>query len=223
MEEYQAYVAAANESKQATEDFANSLSTTLAEAAESTSEAIDNSVMDPSKYAAGLEARVKAAQDYQANVQSIGEQLPGDLFDFVREQGPGFSEEIATYLSASPEQKARIEAGWKIAAQVEGDTKDLDAKTSAKGRERKKGPTSEIKGDTKDVDQKVKQKSEQKAKGPTSQIRADDSDVDKALKRLREKIAKGPTVQLRVDQSAVDSALTTLSRRVVTVQVKAVP
>lgn len=222
VEQYTASLEATKAYDDATQALADTMSTTLAAAAESTSEALDNSAQDASKYISGLQERTAAAQQYQANVQAIGEQLPDDLFNFVREQGPGFSNEIATYLSATPEQQAAIQAAWKIDAQVTGDTSDLDKKTDAKGKETKKGPTSEVKGDTKDLDKKVKQKGEEKAKGPTSKIQADDSAVDRAIESLRNKRFNGPTAVFRVDRSSVNSAIADIRNTQITIRVKAV-
>lgn len=221
--EYKASLEAAAAYDEATKSLADTMSTVLASAAESTSEALDNAAGDPAKYIAGLNERTKAAQDYQANVQAIGQQLPDDLFNFVREQGEGFSNEIATYLSASPAQKEQIRAGWAIDAQVSADTTDLDKKTAAKGKEKKKGPTSEVKGDTSDLDEKVKRKSAERPKGPTAEIRADDSDVDRAIAKLRRKRFNGPTAVFQVDRSSVDATLASLRRTSIAVKVKAVP
>lgn len=206
VDQYKAYVAAANESKEATEAFADSMSSTLAEAAESSSEALDNTAINATNYIAGLQKRTEAAQQYRDNVRAIGEQLPADLFNFVREQGPGFSQEIATYLSASPAQQEAIRAGWSIDAEVSADTSDLDATTDAKGRETKKGPTSKVRGDTSDLDKKVERKGKEKTPGPTAKLRADTSDVDDVVKKLRGQKITGPTVVYRVDTSALDDA-----------------
>lgn len=202
---------------------ADTMTSVFAAAAESTSEAIDNAASNPQKYIDGLTKRVEAAQQYRDNVRAIGAELPDDIMNFVRDQGEGFSEEIATYLSATDEQKARIEAGWKIAAQVEGDTTDLDKKTDAKGKEKKKGPTSQVQGDTKDLDKKVEAKSKQKSDGPTSKLRADTKDVDKAIESLRKKRFNGPTAVFQVDDSSVTARINSLSRTVIRVPVKAVP
>ncbi|TDW64756.1 hypothetical protein EDF51_11126 [Curtobacterium sp. PhB25] len=215
VEQYQAQLEATKEYDEATQALADTMTSTLAEAAESTSEALDNSALNADKYISGLQQRTEAAQQYEANVQAIGERLPADLFNFVREQGPDFSEEIATYLSANDAQRARIQAGWKIAAQVEGDTSDLDAKTTAKGKERTKGPTSEVQGDTSDVDKKVAQKGKEKADGPTSKLQADTSDVDDAIRKLKGKRVDGPTIVYQVDTSAIDDA----NRRIATTPV----
>lgn len=222
VEQFKAEQAAIDAANKATEDFASTMSTTLAEAAESSSEALDNAAGDPQKYLDGLNERTAAAQQYQANVQAIGEQLPGDLFNFVREQGPGFSQEIATYLAASPEQQAAIRDGWKIDAQVTADTTELDQKTADKGKEKKPGPTSEVKGDTKDLDQKVTEKGKEKADGPTSKLRADDSAVTKAMEQLRNKSFNGPTALFQVDRSSVNNAIANIRNTVVTIKVKAV-
>ncbi|MCS6563430.1 hypothetical protein [Curtobacterium poinsettiae] len=220
--QYRASLEATKEYDDATQALADTLSTTLADAAESSSEAIDNTAENASKYIAGMQARTDAALQYQSNIQAIGEQLPDDLFNFVREQGPGFSQEIATYLSATPEQQAAIEAGWKIDAQVSGDTTDLDKTTDAKGKEKKKGPTSEVQGDTSDLDKKVSQKAKEKNDGPTSKIRADTSLVDKALESLKGKKVSGPTVQFQVDASSVNGVISRLQNTVIRVPVKAV-
>lgn len=222
VKQYRNYVKEQNAAKEAAEALADTMTNVLAAAAESTSEAIDNAAEDPSKYIAGMEARTKAAQQYQANVQAIGEQLPDDLMNFVRNQGEGFSQEIATYLSATPEQQARIREGWKIDAQVSGDTTDLDKKTAAKGKEKKKGPTSEVKGDTKDLDDKVEKKSRQKSDGPTAKLRADTDAVDKAIDSLKRKTFNGPTAVFRVDRSSVNQAITNIRNTTITVKVKAV-
>ncbi|MBT1676004.1 hypothetical protein [Curtobacterium aurantiacum] len=204
VEQYEAYVDATNRSKEATEAFADSLSTTLADAAESSAEALDNRMLNTDKYLTGLQERTDAALQYKANVQAIGEQLPADLFNFVREQGPGFSREIATYLSATPAQQEAIRAGWSIDAQVTADTSNLDATTDAKGKETKKGPTSKVQGDTSDLDKKTDQKAKEKNPGPTSKLRADTSDVDDAIKKLKGQKVDGPTVVYKADTSALD-------------------
>lgn len=194
---------------------ADTMTSVLSEAAESTSEAIDNAASNPQKYIDGLDKRIEAAQKYQSNIKAIGAELPDDIMNFVRNQGEGFSQEIATYLTATPAQKAQIESGWKIAAQVEGDTTDVDAKTAAKGKERTKGPTSEVQGDTSDVDKKVAQKAKEKAAGPTSKLQADTSDVDDAIRKLKGKRVDGPTVVYKVDTTAIDDA----NRRIATTPV----
>lgn len=222
VEQYQASLEASKAYDDATQTLADTLSSTLADAAESSAEALDNSVLNVDDYIGGLNARTKAAQDYADNVKTIGEQLPDDLFNFVRDQGPGFSQEIATYLSASPEQQAAIQQGWAIDAQVTADTSDVDKKTAEKGREKKKGPTSEVKGDTKDVDKKVADKAKEKKDGPTSKIRADDSAVDKAMKALRDKRFNGPTAVFQVDRSSVNSAISDIRNTQITIKVKAV-
>lgn len=221
--QYRSWIAAQNEAQAAAQALADTLSNELASAAESTSDAIDNTVGNPTRYILGLEARTKAVQQYQTNVQAIGKQLPDDLFNFVREQGPGFSEEIATYLAASPAQQRRIQAAWKIDAQVSGDTSALDKKTAEKGKEKKPGPTSQVKGDTKDLDKKVADKGREKKAGPTSKIQADDSAVDRAIASLRKKRFNGPTAVFQVDRSSVDSTISSLRRTTVNVSVKAVP
>lgn len=221
--EYQASLEATKRWDDATQELADTMTSSLTAAAESSSEAIDNTVGNPTKYILGLEARTQAAEQYQANVQAIGQQLPDDLFNFVREQGPGFSDEIATYLAASPAQQKRIQAAWKIDAQVSGDTSDLDRKTAEKGKETKKGPTSKVQADTKDLDKKVADKGREKKAGPTSKLQADDSAVDRAIAKLRDKRFNGPTAVFRVDQSSVNSAMRTLGNQTVTVKVKAVP
>lgn len=206
VEQWKAAQQATADYNESIESLADTMTSVLGEAAESTSEAIDNAASNPQKYIDGLNKRIEAAQQYRSNIQAIGAELPDDIMNFVRNQGEGFSQEIATYLTATPAQKAQIEAGWKIAAQVEGDTTDVDAKTAAKGKERTKGPTSELQGDTSDVDKKVTEKSRQKADGPTSKLRADTADVDDAIKRLKGKKVTGPTVVYQVDTTAVDNA-----------------
>lgn len=218
VDEYKASLDASAAYQAATESLADTMKTTLADAAESTSEALDNAAGDPQAYIDGLNQRTAAAQQYQANVQAIGEQLPSDLFNFVRNQGPGFSQEIATYLSASPEQQAQIAAGWKIDAQVTADTSDVDQKTAEKGKEKKAGPTSELKGDTKDVDKKVADQASKKSDGPTVKVRADDSAVDSKLAALRDRVVNGPTVKIRYDSDALDAYLA--RPRTITVNVR---
>jgi hypothetical protein len=215
VEQYRAYVEQTNVAKQASEDFASTLTGVLSDAAESTSEKLDNGAMNAGDYVKGLEERTAAAQQYASNVRAIGEQLPGDLFNFVRQQGPGFSQEIATYLSASPEQQAAIRAGWKIDAQVTADTSDVEAKTADQSRKKTKGPTSEVKADTSDVDEKVAAKGREKKKGPTSELQADASDVDKAVASKAKQRGDGPTVKLRTDDSAIDRKLSDLAGRVI--------
>jgi|GEM_PF-4284908 len=216
VEQYKASLEATKEYDDATKALADTMTSELASAAESTSTAIDNTAQDASKYIAGMEARTKAVQQYQSNIQAIGEQLPDDLFNFVREQGPEFSQEIATYLSATPEQQARIAAGWKIDAQVTADTSELDQTTDRKGKEKKSGPTSQVKGDTSDLDRKVEKKSKEKPAGPTSQVRADTSKVDDALAKLKSKRVTGPTVVYQVDTSAVTAANRSIANNPVT-------
>lgn len=220
--EYKASLEATAAYDESVKSLADTMTNVLGAAAESTSEAIDNAASNPQKYIDGLNARIKAAQQYQKNVQAIGEQLPDDIMNFVRDQGEGFSQEIATYLSATPEQKAQIEAGWKIAAQVDGDTSDLDKKTAAKGKEKKPGPTSQVKGDTKDLDKKVAEKGRETKPGPTSKLQVDDAAVDRAISSLKKMTFNGPTALFRVDRSSVNSAIASIRNTTITVKVKAV-
>ncbi|WIA98028.1 hypothetical protein [Curtobacterium sp. MCBA15_004] len=194
------------EQKAKLQEWADTVVQVYQQTADSEAKAIDNSVLNASEYAAGLEQRTAAARQFEQNIQAIGEQLPADLFNFVRDQGPGFSEEIATYLSASPEQKARIQAGWQVAAKVTADTTDVDKAAADQGKKKVDGPTSEVRGDTKDLDKKVDAKGKEKPDGPTAQVRADTSKVDEALKKLNGQKVAGPTIVYQVDTTAVDRA-----------------
>lgn len=196
------------------EEWAGVVTSVFQQAAEADSEAIDNGKLNAQSYAEGLEKRTAAAQQFQANLQAIGEQLPGDLFDFVRSQGPGFSEEIATYLAATPEQQERIRNGWKVAAQITADTTEVDAATAEQGKKRTAGPTAEVQGDTSDLDKKVAEKGKEKTDGPVSKIRPDDEAVRKSLDKLAAATVTGPTVRFRVDDSEVNAAVNRLTRTV---------
>lgn len=233
VEQYQAQLDAEAAMEAANQQLADSMKSLAEQSGESTAELVDNSSLSAASYIDGMNKRQAADDQYYANLQAVGQAVPDAVYQYLQGQGTAFSQELATYLSATPEQQAQILEGWKKAAgsgtdiegptvKAKGDTSDVDKKTTEKSRETKKGPTSKLQADTKDLDAKVKQKGDQTSKGPTSKLRADTSDVDRAITSLRKKTFSGPTARFQIDTSSVNSAIANLRNTVIRVPVKAV-
>lgn len=217
VKEYRRYVEAQNEAKEANDSFADSMQSLAEQSAESTSDILDNSSLSAEKYIRDMGKRQAADDQYYANLSAVGKEVPSDVLNFLKEQGDAFSNELATYLSATPEQQATILEGWKKAAgsgtdiegptvKAKGDTSDVDKKTDEKSKETKSGPTSKLKADAKDVDKTTAAKGREKKDGPTLKFGVDDDAVEKALARYKNKSVAGPTIKFGVDTSAVDNA-----------------
>lgn len=231
--QYKAQIEATKQAEEANASMADSMKSLAEQSAESTAELVDNSSLSADKYIAGMQKRQAADQQYYDNLQTVGKAVPDSVYQYLQGQGEAFSQELATYLSATPEQQATILEGWKKAAgsgteidgptvKAKGDTSDVDKKTTEKGKETKKGPTSKVQADTTDLDKKVADKGREKKTGPTSKLQADTSDVDKAIAALRRKTFSGPTAVFQVDQSSVNATISNLRNTVIRIPVKAV-
>ncbi|TDW50998.1 hypothetical protein EDF52_10286 [Curtobacterium sp. PhB42] len=217
VKEYRRYVEAQTAAKEANDSFADSMQSLAEQSAESTSDILDNSALSAEKYIRDTQKRQAADAEYYANLSTVGKEVPADVLNYLKEQGDAFSQELATYLAATPEQQAQILETWKTAAgagtdidgptvKAKGDTSDVDKKTAEKGKETKAGPTSKLKADAKDVDKTTAAKGREKKDGPTLKFRDDTSEIDKAIARYRDKKVTGPTVKFLADTSAVDAA-----------------
>lgn len=217
VEQYLAAAEAEAKMEAANESLADSMKSLAADSAESTSEMLDNSSLSAAKYIRDMGKRQAADEQYYSNLATVGRDVPDQVLAYLQERGSDFSQELATYLSATPEQQAQILEGWKKAAgsgtdidgptvKAKGDTSDVDKKTAAKGKETAAGPTSKLKADAKDVDKTTAAKGREKKDGPTLKFKDDASEIDKALARYRDKKVTGPTVKFLADTSDVDAA-----------------
>ena len=217
VEQYLAAAEAEAKMEAANESLADSMKSLAADSAESTSEMLDNSSLSATKYIRDMGKRQAADEQYYSNLATVGRDVPDQVLAYLQERGSDFSQELATYLSATPEQQAQILEGWKKAAgsgtdidgptvKAKGDTSDVDKKTAAKGKETAAGPTSKLKADAKDVDKTTAAKGREKKDGPTLKFKDDASEIDKALARYRDKKVTGPTVKFLADTSDVDAA-----------------
>lgn len=217
VEQYKASAEAAADMQAANESLADSMKSLAADSAESTAEVLDNSAMSAEKYIRDTRKRQAADAEYYSNLSAVGKNVPDDVLNYLKTQGESFSQELATYLAATPEQQAAILETWKTAAgagtdidgptvKAKGDTSDVDKKTDAKSKETKAGPTSKLKADAKDVDKATAAKGREKKDGPTLKFGVDDDAVKKALARYKNRTVAGPTIKFGVDTSAVDTA-----------------
>lgn len=227
VKQYEAYVDAQNKAKEANEAFKESMKDLAAESGESTAEVLNNAALSADQYIAGMQKRQAANQQFYDNLKAVGKSVPDEVFQYLQGRGTDFSQEIATYLSATPAQQAEILDGWKKAAgsgtEIDGptlkakaDASDVDKKTAEKGREKKDGPTSKLKADASAVDKKVAEKGKEKKDGTTLKLRADTDAVDKAIARYREKTYHA-TVKFKADTSNVTAALNRLDGRHISV------
>jgi hypothetical protein len=227
VEQYLATADAQAAAEEASKSLEDSMKSLAEQSAESTAELVDNSSLGANNYIAGMEKRQAADDQYYANLQTVGKAVPDSVYQYLQGQGEAFSQELATYLSATPDQQARILEGWKKAAgsgteidgptvKAKGDTSDVDKKTAEKGKEQKAGPTSKLRANADAVDKKTAEKGKEQKAGPTMKLRADDDAVEKAVARWRDKTYHA-TVKLKPDTSAVDAAIRRLDGRHISV------
>jgi hypothetical protein len=227
VDQYLASAAAEASAEEATKSLEDSMKSLAEQSGESTAELVDNSSLGAANYIAGMQKRQAADDQYYANLQTVGKTVPDEVFQYLQGQGEAFSQELATYLSATPAQQATILDGWKKAAgsgteidgptvKAKGDTSDVDKKTAAKSKETKAGPTSKLKADASAVDKKTGELSKQKKDGTTLKLRADTDAVDKAIARYRDKTYRA-TVKFDADTSAVTRKLNALDGRHISV------
>jgi hypothetical protein len=229
VDQYLATVDAQAAAEEANKSLEDSMKSLAEQSGESTAELVDNSSLGAANYIAGIQKRQAADDQYYANLQTVGKTVPDEVFQYLQGQGEAFSQELATYLSATPAQQATILDGWKKAAgsgteidgptvKAKGDTSDVDKKTAAKSKEQKAGPTSKLRADASAVDKAVKEKGAEKKAGTTLKLRADDDAVEKAVARWRDKTYHA-TVKFKADTSDVTAALNRLDGRHISVVV----